>query len=229
MSSIICRKGFLKIVCPLCAVIVLGVDPLCAGAGKSSSGIRTNFEIIEALSSETAQEIVARIGTLRPDVTVYLNKTKSAGSVDFIMENAFVQRMRDAGIRLAIETPNSDASTIPAGRYRLSYQIVRLSLSYPKISRKWWFASREVSRAAQADIFAQFIDLATGNVMWAKESHAKYNDTIDFSRLKSVEDAQYDFTRPPHSEFKMTRLFEPLVVGGIVVGLVYLFFSNQSD
>jgi hypothetical protein len=137
--------------------------------------------------------------------------------------------MRDAGIRIAVENPKKDESIAPSGKYRLSYQIIRLSLSYPRISRKLWFGPREVTRAAQVDIFAQLIDLTTGDIMWVRESHKKYNDTIDYSRLKEVEEAQYDFTRPPRHEFKMTRLLEPLVVGGIVVGLVYLFFSNQSN
>jgi len=89
--------------------------------------------------------------------------------------------------------------------------------------------SKVVERAARADVFVQFVDLATGDVVWVKEIHKEYKDTIEYSELKLVEEAQYDFTRPSRSEFKMTRLLEPLVVGGIVVGLVYLFFSNQSS
>ena len=223
------NKRFLKTVCSICLFTVLGVDPLFAATGKSQRGILTNFEIIERISSEVAQDIIAQIGALQQGDTVLLNKTKSAGNVDFIMENALATGMRDAGIMLAVETPNKDASVAPATRYRLSYQIIRLSLSYPRIARKWWLGPREVARAARADIFIQFINLTTGDIVWVRESHKTYSDTIDYSLIKSVEDAQYDFTRPPHSEFKMTRLFEPLIVGGIVVGLVYLFFSNQKQ
>jgi hypothetical protein len=223
------NRRFLKTVCSICLFTVCGIDSLLAAAGKSQGGILTNFEVIERISSEAAQDIIAQIGALQQGETVLLNKTKSAGTVDFIMENALTTGMRDVGIMLAVETPNRDASAAQAKHYRLSYQIIRLSLSYPQVVRKWWLGPRQVTRAARADIFTQFIDLTTGDIVWVRESHKTYRDTIDYSLLKSVEDAQYDFTRPPHSEFKMMRLFEPLIVGGIVVGLVYLFFSNQKQ
>jgi hypothetical protein len=229
VANFIRDKGFVKTVCLICLFAVLGVDPLLAVAEKPLGGIPTNFEIIEKVSTETVQEIISGIGTLRPEDVVLLNKAKTAGTVDFVLENAFVREMRAAGIRLAIEAQKKDEAVAASGNYRLSYQIVRLSLSYPRISRTWWLGSKHVARAAQADVFVQFIDLATGDIAWVKEIHKEYNDTIDYSKLKLVEEAQYDFTRPSRSEFRMTKLLEPLVVGGIVVGLVYLFFSNQSS
>ncbi|MFA4947513.1 MAG: hypothetical protein WC674_03265 [Candidatus Krumholzibacteriia bacterium] len=229
MANFIRDKGFVKTVCFICLIAVLGVDPLLAASDKSLRGIPTNFQIIERISAETVQEIISGMGSIRQEDVVLLSKTKTAGNVDFVLENAFVRDMRNAGIRLAIETPKKDEAVVTSGNYRLSYQIVRLSLSYPRISRTWRLGSKHVARVAQADVFVQFIDLATGDIAWVKEIHKEYKDTIDYSKLKLVEEAQYDFTRPSRSEFKMTKLLEPLVVGGIVVGLVYLFFSNQSS
>ena len=229
MAHFIHDRVFAKTVCLMCLVAVLGIDPLIAASERSPRGIPTNFQIIERISGETVREIISGMGTIRQEGVVFLNKTKSAGSVDFVLENTFAMEMRDAGIRIAIEAPKKDEPVVASGNYRLSYQIVRLSLSYPRISRKWWLGSKVVERAARADVFVQFVDLATGDVVWVKEIHKEYKDTIEYSELKLVEEAQYDFTRPSRSEFKMTRLLEPLVVGGIVVGLVYLFFSNQSS
>jgi hypothetical protein len=219
------NRSFLKATCTICLIGILGIDPLLAGAVEPHPGILTNFEIIDRVSSEVVKDIIAGLGPEQHGETLLLNKVKSAGAVDFMLENAFVKETHEAGIRIAVEGPNVTAS----GKYRLSYQIIHLSLSYPRSSRRFWLGPREVARSARADVFAQLIDVATGNVLWVRETHKEYNDTIDYSRLKEVEDAQYDFTRPPHSEFKMTKLFEPLIVGGIVVGLVYLFFSNQSN
>jgi hypothetical protein len=222
------RSGrFLKVISFICLFTVLGIDPLCARAVSLQTGTPTNFEIIERISAEAVRDIIAQIGALQPGDALTLTKAKSAGAVDFMLENAFVTEMRNAGIRLAIETAGKDTSAAPA-KYRISYQIIRLSLSYPRVERKLWFGPRKVSRTARADIFTQFIDRTTGDIVWVREIHKTYSDTIDYSMLKAVEDAQYDFTRPPRNEFKMTRLFEPLIVGGIVIGLVYLFFSNQE-
>jgi hypothetical protein len=222
-------KGFVKTVCLMCLMAVIGVDPLFAASDNSPGGIPTNFQIIERISTETVREVISGMGAIPREDAVLLNKAKTAGNVDFVLENAFVREMSAAGIRIAVEAPKKDEVAAPNGKYRLSYQIVRLSVSYPRISRKWWLGSKAVDRAAQADVFVQLVDLATGDIAWVKEIHKEYKDTIDYSKLKLVEESQYDFTRPSRSEFKMTKLLEPLVVGGIVVGLVYLFFSNQSS
>ena len=219
------NRRLLKATCTICLIGILGVDPLFAATAEPHARILTNLEIIDRLSSEAVVDIIAGLGPDQRGETILLSKAKSAGTVDFLLENAFVKETHTAGLRVAAEGPNITVN----GKYRLSYQIIHLSISYPRSSRKWWFGPRKVARAAQADVFAQLIDVATGDVLWVRETHKQYNDTIDYSRLREVEDAQYDFTRPPHSEFRMTRLFEPLVVGGIVVGLVYLFFSNQSN
>jgi hypothetical protein len=229
VANFIHNKGFVKTVCIACLIAVLGIDPLIAASDKSLRGIPTNFQIMERISAQAVQDIVAAIGAIPPEDVVLLNKAKTAGSVDFVLENAFVRDMRAAGIGLAVEGPKKDDTVVASGNYRLSYQIIRLSLSYPRISRTWGLGSKHVARAARADLFVQFIDLATGDVLWVKEIHKEYNDTINYSDLKLVEEAQYDFTKPSRSEFKMTKLLEPLVVGGIVIGLVYLFFTNQSS
>jgi hypothetical protein len=229
VANFIRDKGFVKTVCFVCLIAVLGIDPLLAASENSKPEISTNFEILERISTEAVLEIISGMGPIGKDDIILLNKTKTAGTVDFVLENAFVREIRAAGLRVAIEAPKKDEPVVVSGNYRLSYQIVRLSVAYTDISRPWWLFSKRVERSAQADLFVQFIDLATGDIAWVGEIHKEYGDKIPYSKLKLVEEAQYDFTRPSRSEFKMARLLEPLVVGGIVVGLVYLFFSNQSS
>jgi len=211
--------------CLICLASILSVDSLFAAAGAEHSRTLTNFEILNNVATEAAKDIIAGVGVEQQGETVLLYKAKGAGSVDFVLEDAFLKEAHGAGVKIAVETPNLAAG----GKYRLAYQTIHLSLSYPHSSKKWLVGSRTIDRLARADIFAQLIEVPTGNVVWIRESHKQYNDRIDYSDLASVEDAQYDFTKPPHSEFRMTRLLEPLIVGGIVVGLVYLFFSNQSN
>jgi hypothetical protein len=221
-------RDFVKTVSIVCLFAVLGVDPLLAASAESKPEVPTNFEIIERLSAESVRDIIAGIGSVGTNDLVLLYKAKGAGTVDFVLENAFVREMRAAGFRLATESAKKDDPANAGGKYRLSYQIVRLSVAYTDISRPWWLFSKRVERSAQADMFVQLVDLATGDVTWVGEVHKEYGDKIPYGDLKIVEDPQYDFTRPSRSEFKMSRIFEPIVVGGIVVGLVYLFFSNQS-
>ncbi len=227
MTNMFRDKGFVKTVSLVCLMTVLGLDPLLAASEKSEEEPLTNFEIIERLSAESVRDIIAGIGSVEKNELVLLNKAKSAGNVDFVLENAFVREFRGEGFRFATESAKKEDPASAGGEYRLSYQIIHLAVAYTDISRSWLFWKR-VERSARADLFVQLIDLSTGDVTWVGEIHKEYGDKIPYGDLKAVEDAQYDFTRPSRSEFKMSRILEPIVVGGIVVGLVYLFFSNQS-
>ena len=226
-------RGFVKTVCIMCLFAVLGIDPLLCRRGElATPKVPTNFEIIERISSEAVRDIIARDrNAAGRKAVVLLIKTKIGGNVDFMLENAFVKEMRNAGIRA--RDRDAGRRTIRAPRSGNTGSRTRSSGCRSPIRgfrEKWWLGpKRGRASSARADIFAQFIDLSTGDIVWVREIHKDYGDTIDYSMLKLVEDPQYDFTRPSRSEFKMSRLFEPLVVGGIVVGLVYLFFSNQSN
>ena len=60
---------------------------------------------------------------------------------------------------------------------------------------------------------------------WCGRSYAASRRSL----LDSVEDEEYAFCKPTRNEFKWSRLIEPLAVAGIITGLVFLFFSNQSE
>jgi hypothetical protein len=73
------------------------------------------------------------------------------------------------------------------------------------------------------------IETGSGEIVWVGDTQKRYEDVISYSLLEKVEDPEYSFTRPERKEIRLSRLIEPLVVGGVVIGLVFLFFSNQSN
>ncbi len=189
--------------------------------------IPSNFDLVEKVSEQAAGQIVSYLADYDPGSAVRLVKSKGASEADFLLEKAFLEKLREQGYRVCIassQTPCADSSALS-----ISYQIVRLSIRYPKISRRFLIGSKKVSREARADVIAQLTDLSTGDLIWVREGNAQYEDVIPYSMLSVVEEKQYEFTRPPREEFKVSRIVEPVVVAGIVVGLVFLFFSNQNN
>jgi len=183
--------------------------------------------VLAGISEDAARGLVAAIQTVPSGSVVRLAKAKGAGDADFLLENAFIEQLRAAGFRTGLEVKTQEAPA-DSGAYAISYQVIRLSMVYPRISRRYWFGTKEVVREARADVTAQLIDRRTGEVIWIREGSGRYGDVIPYSLLSFVEEKQYDFTRPARNEFKMSRVVEPIIVAGIVVGLVALFFSNQS-
>ncbi len=47
--------------------------------------------------------------------------------------------------------------------------------------------------------------------------------------LFQVENDLFTFTKPEKKATNWSKIVEPVVVSGIIVGLIYLFFSNQSS
>lgn len=194
---------------------------------KIGDSVASNFDLIKSVSEQVAEQIVSALPEFARGGLINLVKTKGTGDADFILENAFLELMRQRGYRVCVaskETPCADSSS-----FSISYQIIRLNIRYPRISRRFWFGSKEVFREARADVIAQLTDRSTGDVIWVREGNARHEDVIPYSLLSFVEEKQYEFTRPPRDEFKISKIVEPAVVAGIVVGLVFLFFSNQSN
>lgn len=230
MSLFTENTGLSKALSGVCLFMFLSTDAAFALGAGDEGAILTNFQLLEKISAEAAQEIVSGIETKAPTGLIVLTKAKGAGDADFIFEDALVARMRDAGLRVTVAKPK-EASAAPdtAGAFEVSYKIIRLSLTYSKIWRHHWFGSKMVDRLARTTIRAQLLERRTGTVIAVVESQKRYDDSIPYSLLGTVEEKQYEFTRPARNEFRMAKIVEPIVVAGIVTGLVYLFFSNQSN
>jgi len=215
--------------CILCLLLIIVVNPTSPLPREIEERILTNYQIIEQLSADAIDELIANMPSLLGNRLVILEKKKGIGEADFVFENVLVKMMRDSGFKVTQSDPEDKTIDVESMAYRFSFQLIRMSLSYPKISRRYWLGAKMVERKAEIDIFAQLIDLRTGGITWVGDTQKQLGDVIAYSQLKYVEDEQYGFTKPPREELRWSRLVEPIVVGGIVVGLVYLFFSNQSN
>jgi hypothetical protein len=68
-----------------------------------------------------------------------------------------------------------------------------------------------------------------GRVLWFGEAQRERRDEFDYGDAARVEEGSYQFARPVMPSGGWGRYAEPVFVTGIIVGLIYLFFSNQSD
>ena len=219
-------RRILGFLCLFCFAVIYPVSSTPRGAGEN---ITTNFTLLENLSGVVTNELISNMPVLPDGAIVYLEKERSVGEIDFVLENVMLVAFRDAGFKVTAENPRERRPEEILPTYRLSYQIIKMSLTYQKISRRYWLGAKEVERNAEIDVFAQLVDIQSGDIVWVGDTHKEYDDIIGYSLLEKVEDPEYDFTRPERKELRWSRLIEPMVVGGVVVGLVYLFFSNQSN
>ena len=195
---------------------------------KTGEQISTNFQILRDISRDAFDEIMDNMFDIERGSTLLLVKDRGVGDIDFVLDNLILKTLDSNGIRVKEKTGQDKEKPLEPD-YILKYQIVNFSFSYPDIGRNWLIGEKEVERLAEISLFVQLVEGETGDTVWIGETEKKFNDVIPYSILDRVEDQEHEFTRPRRDEWTWGNMIEPVVVTGIVTGLVYLFFSNQSD
>jgi hypothetical protein len=108
----------------------------------------------------------------------------------------------------------------------LEFRLGQCEVTYVGEGRSFVFGPKRVTRAATVDIGCRLVERESGRVEWIGQGDAVRVDQISSSQLAAYESADYAATLPDGPG--AMRYVEPVVVGGIVAGLVYLFYTNQN-
>jgi hypothetical protein len=203
-----CRGGL-----AVAALVLVAADRLAAEPA------RTNYElVVEAARRACAQ----MVGGLRPHLTnpVALRAVTQA-SGNFLVENALSGVLADSA--LAVRTRPDSTGAV------LEFEVVDLGMTYVDTHRSHWIGTRKVEREARARLFARLIDQGQEQVLWADQAAARAHDEVPVDDLAQLEERNPpDYAKATLPPRKWNKLVEPVVVTGIVVGLIVLFFTNQE-
>jgi hypothetical protein len=212
----------------LSIALLVSIFPSVSSPQGTGEQTMTNFEILEKIAGDSIDELALNMPAIAEDTLILLKRDGGIGTeIDKVFENVLITKMNDAGPRIASITPEVEQTEVP--EYVFTYQIVNFNIKYPHIGRSYWIGAKEVERLAEVAVFAKLLDSSSGEIVWVGEAQKKYEDRIAYSLLERVEDPTHDFTMPVRDEIRWSRFVEPVIVTGIVVGLVYLFFSNQDS
>lgn len=119
-------------------------------------------------------------------------------------------------------------STEP-GTLVLTFQNVGFAIAYADVYRSHLVGGKRVKRRADVSVHATLTDAVSRQVVWVGEASRERSDEFDYGDAARVEQGAYQFARPVIPGGGLGKYAEPVFVTGIIVGLIYLFFSNQSD
>lgn len=134
-------------------------------------------------------------------------------------------------------TPNSEpvetATPLPISEasdadYVLRYRVVLCELSYPEKYRTSPLGSRKVERRASVSLVAQLMQGARRDVVWVGKGNAEQVSVVPAGKLNYLAGTDFPFNPPPLEQKGMGGYVEPMLVTGIVAGLIYLFYANQN-
>jgi hypothetical protein len=110
----------------------------------------------------------------------------------------------------------------------LDFRIGELEVDYTRRWRKSLFGSAMVERSARAAIFFRLLDGTDGRVLWTDSGRREKKDIVPQKILARLEDIPGLGPSAESGGGGITRVLEPLIVSGIVVGLVLLFYSSRT-
>ncbi len=177
---------------------------------------RTNLGVAHAMAGKVAGEILAALpdgfdGDFRVEPAA-----EHAGNG--LLSLAFEEAARQQGLRVGT-----------SGSTHLEFQILELRIAYTGVDRSAFWTSKEIERHGACVVAASVVDSDSGELLATTQQEAVMADRFDYDLRELVASSSYPFTEPTLSEKDWSKSTEPVVVTGMLAGLIYLFFSNQSS
>jgi hypothetical protein len=161
-----------------------------------------------------AQRIVERLRTVSNDVRVRERQLPLAGAPPPTMPPGM--------------TPANDpAQAAGPGTLELHARLEGAGVAYVRRIRSFPFGVRGYERLVTMRASATMQDPSTGHVAWARSASGTLNDVVPRRDLAYVSGGSAGWN-PPLPQGSGLRLLEPIIVIGVVAGLVVLFYSNRN-
>jgi hypothetical protein len=199
---------------------------VAVGAGRATAGeAGSNLDLMTNLTRGAVAEVVATLDGARAGRGVRLVAAAASEEYRFI-ENVFTAVLTERGVQVFKERGEGEA---PQNAVALHYEATEFGVTYPDVFRTYLIGGKKVRREALVTIVATLVDPASGAVLDVAEASRETSDVFSHGNLDRVEQGTFEFVRPAVPSSGWTRIVEPVFVSGIIIGLIYLFFSNQSD
>ena len=122
----------------------------------------------------------------------------------------------------------TEAAPVPDTDYVFRFRVVECGVTYPKTYRTSPLGSRRVQRMALVNIHGTMVSGRRETVAWVGRGDAERADVVPSGKLPVLEGGSFPFSKPNLTTKGFGSYLEPALVTGIVVGLIYLFYTNQD-
>jgi hypothetical protein len=221
---ILLRRHGTALSVPVLLVFLLTVLPLPAlgqeAEALSVEGIPTNLGLAHQMASEVAVRVVSDLEDHFSGSRVILREgIEAAGNP--VVRLAMAEALRKAGHRSVDSQAPGDAI--------LEYEILDLRIIYTGVDRRALGLRAYVERAGNCVLAAKVVDPETGVDLASTQREVLTEDHFPKSKMELINSRTYVFTNVELEEKDWAKTLEPWVVGGLVLSLTWLFFSNQDS
>jgi hypothetical protein len=216
-------------VAALLVVLVLIVATSTTVATAAEEKPPSNLDLMTSLGTQIAEEVIVKI---EPDIRGNRIRLKPFGNGEEyqVLDDIFTRILTEKGIT-AVKPPAPNApQTNDAGESMLTleYKVPVFRLSYVNVYRSYLIGGKKVRREANIRMSAKLL-AGSGDVSRFDDVSASESDQFSYGDLRRIQEGNYQFVQPEMPGSGWSKIVEPVFVSAIIVGMIYLFFSNQSD
>ena len=213
------------------AVVALYLVGSASGALAGHSPPKTHAMALDSVAAAVAEDLLrgGSIPTGRPVVLC----SPAPGDTLGLLTKQLVDRLRaqNVMVRLAAGAFFDPSAAMPTGAdgdrpLHLELQVDGSSVSYMRRVGSFPFGTKGYERLAAMRANATLLDPANGEVLWTRSSTGAATDLVPKGQV--VYAASGSGRLNPLVPRGGTRWLEPMIVVGVVTGLVVLFYSNRN-
>jgi len=151
--------------------------------------------------------------------------------LNFVVEHAILLELAHRGASATVRRsviPDDSLAAVGGnpGDPVLEYQVGSARVTYLRLVG--WLPGRvKIERQAMVEGALTLRDPRSALVLWTGQASYNLLDAFPKGQLPLVEDARYGELKSPAPTRNADKIFEPVIVVAVVVGLVALFFQNR--
>ncbi len=198
---------------------------------------KTHGAMLDSVAGMVAADLL-RGGTIPAGHAVRIATPLPGDTLGFLAQRV-LEQLKQGGteVRLVSTRATADlgmADDAPARPHadstdlQLNLEVRSAGVSYVRAIRKFPMGIRGYQRLASMRVGASLIDPSTRQVLWAKSSSAQAVDLVRKGDLAYAQTGSGVLNPGLPRVGGGMRLLEPLIVVGVVTGLVVLFYSNRN-
>jgi len=198
---------------------------------------KTHGALLDSVAGMVAADLL-RGAPIPPGHAVRIATPLPGDTLGFLAQR-MVEGLRQGGteVRLVSTRATADAGMADDSPARarldstdllLNLEVRSVGVSYVRAIRKFPAGVRGYQRLASMQVGATLVDPVSRQVLWAKTSSARATDMVRKGDLSYARSGSGNLDPVLPRGGGGTRLLEPLIVVGVVTGLVVLFYSNRN-
>lgn len=221
------------------ACVVLGAALLLGSAAGTRAGHTpppTHSMALDSVATVVASDLL-KDAPIPPGRAVML-LSQAPGDTLSLLTQRLVGDLRERNVPVRLQAPGAamavDPDTTAAVRgesamhpLRLNVQVDGAGVSYVRRIGSFPFGTKGYERLAAMRATATLIDPVGGEVFWTRTSTHSATDVVAKGDVAYAASGSGRLN-PPVPKGGGTHWLEPLIVVGVVAGLVVLFYSNRN-